>query len=119
MHDINTLSPHNTHSGHVEEQDSIFSYGGLNYSTLNGGYLEFEPTFFDELNITQEVMDACGTNQACILDASLTGNLEIGTSTLNVSMENEELEMTLGEFVTFETLPLICMGYNKHTMNSL
>ncbi len=80
------------------EQNSIFSYGDQNYSTLNNGYLDFVPTFFDELNITQEVMDACGSNQACILDASLTGNLEVGMTTLDVEEENKELENILGKY---------------------
>ncbi len=83
--------------GHLGEQDSLFSYGDLNYSSINDGYLDFVPAFFDELNITQDVMDACGSNQACILDASLTGNVAIGTSTLDKSMENKELEKILGK----------------------
>ncbi len=84
-------------TGHLGEQDSLFSYGDLNYSSINDGHLDFVPTFFDELNITQDVIDACGSNQACILDASLTGNVDIGTSTLDKSMENKELEKILGK----------------------
>ncbi len=83
-------------TGHLGEQDSLFSYGDQNYSSLNDGYLDFVPTFFDALNITQDVVDACGSNQACILDASLTGSVDIGTSTLDKSMENKELEEILG-----------------------
>ena len=86
-------------TGHIGEADSIFSYGDRNYSSINSGYLEFEPTFFDELNVTQEVRDACGNNQQCILDATITGNIGIGNSTLEASMENEELEQVLGELV--------------------
>lgn len=41
-------------------------------------------------------MDACGTNMACIQDALLTGNLEVGESTLNASIGNDELEQILG-----------------------
>ena len=84
-------------SGHVSEEDSLFSYGDQNYSALNNDYLDFIPTFFDELNITQEVMDACGDNQACILDASVTGNVNIGTSTLQEEKESEELGAILGK----------------------
>ncbi len=83
--------------GHLDEADSIFSYGDQNYSSLNNGYQDFVPTFFDELNVTQEVLDACGDNLACQLDASLTDNLDIGMTTLNTAKENEELEDILGK----------------------
>ncbi len=101
-------------TGHLGEQDSLFSYGDdQNYSSLNDGYLDFVPTFFDELNITQDVMDACGSNQACILDASLTGSVDIGTSTLDKSMENKELEEILGMSIPMHTPYTIGVYRNK------
>ena len=63
---------------------------------INDGYMTHQPAFSDELNVTQEVRDACEGNPACIHDSVVTGNVEIGLSTLRISSANDQILQTLG-----------------------
>lgn len=57
------------------------------------------PTFIDTSTANQTVIEACGNNTACIIDASLTGNISVGQNTLNVNNVNVAEMNELGKYV--------------------
>ena len=57
------------------------------------------PTFINISNASQTVIAACGNNTACIIDASLTGNISVGLNTLNVSNVNVAEMNELGKYI--------------------
>ena len=80
------------------EEESVFNYsiGDTSYLAINDGYLQYQPLFSDDLNASQEVRDMCQGNPACIYDTVATGNMDIGLSTLRISINNDEVIQTLG-----------------------
>ena len=71
--------------GMVTDADSLFFYQpGENTSTINKP--DFEPTF-GMPNISGElrtqIEEQCGGQQECIYDAAVTGNIEIGISSMS------------------------------------
>ncbi len=87
-------------AGHLTEDESVFNYsiGDTSYLAINDGYLTHQPLFSEDLNVTQEVMDMCQEVPACIYDSVVTGNMEIGMSTLRTSATNDEIIRTLGKW---------------------
>lgn len=83
--------------GQVTEDESLFNYsiGDTSYSAVN--YLGHQPVFSEDLDVTQEVADMCQGNPACIYDTVVTGNSEIGLSSLAVSSSNDEIIRTLSK----------------------
>jgi len=76
------------------ETESLFSYpDGSSYETYNQGYDIFTPTFIP----VQGGPPECQGDVSCIYDALVTGEIDIGLSSKNVSEENQETEMILGE----------------------
>ena len=61
----------------------------------NMGWDTFVPTF--SLALTGSPPEECGNDTSCIYDYSVTGSLEVGVSSMTVSMENDENMQTLGE----------------------
>ena len=59
------------------------------------------PAFVDEVvaGASMEVIDSCGGNERCIFDASQTGNLDIGLTTMVIDKMNEENEMLAGKMI--------------------
>ena len=84
------------------EDESFFNYsiGDTSYAAINNGYMEHEPLFTEELNATQETMEMCQGNIPCIFDTTVTGNPDIGMSTMDVSMSNNDTIMALSEYKT-------------------
>ena len=87
--------------GHLTEDESLFNYtiGETSYLAINDGYLTHRPLFSGELNVTQVIRDMCQGNPACIYDSMVTGDMEIGLSTLDISATNDQIIQTLGQFV--------------------
>ena len=78
--------------GMVSAEDSLFFYRpGEDSSTINRP--DFEPTFGlpDLTTVTEElrtqVEQQCGGQEECIYDAVVTGNIEIGISTMSRGSE--------------------------------
>ena len=88
-------------AGHVSENESLFDYsiGDTSYAAINHGYLNHTPLFTDEVigNASQEVLDMCGGNVACIYDSTVTGSLSVGQATLNTSQANQITIQILGQ----------------------
>ena len=82
----------------MAEEESQFNYsiGSTSYLAINGDYLNYQPFFSEDLNVTQAVRDMCQGNPACIYDSVVTGSMEIGLSTLVASRANDEVIQTLG-----------------------
>ena len=59
------------------------------------------PAFVDEIvaGASMEVIDSCGGNERCIFDASQTGNLDIGLTTMEIDEMNEENEMLASKMI--------------------
>ena len=59
------------------------------------------PAFVDEVvaGASMEVIDSCGGNERCIFDASQTGNLSIGLTTMEIDEMNEENEMIASKII--------------------
>lgn len=84
--------------GHVSESDSIFTYtSNTSYDSINAGYSTYVPPFLDNMQVPADAADVCGTDMACIYDYAVTGDASFGSSTLNLTSSNENLQMTLGE----------------------
>ena len=85
--------------GHVSERESFFDYsiGNLSYAAINNGYLYNLPIFAHNISASQEVLNLCGSNQACIFDSTVTGSLTIGQATLNTFQANEQTIRIIGQ----------------------
>ena len=57
------------------------------------------PDFIDTSTADPSVIEACGNNTACIIDATLTGNISVGLNTLNVSNVNVAEMNELGKYI--------------------
>ena len=57
------------------------------------------PAFVDEVvaGASMEVIGSCGGNERCIFDASQTGDLNIGLTTMKIDETNKENEMISGK----------------------
>jgi len=78
----------------LDKTESLFSYpDGSSYETYNQGYETFTPTFIT----VQGGPPECQGDFSCIYDSQVTGEIDIGLSSLNASLENQEMEMILGE----------------------
>jgi hypothetical protein len=62
---------------------------------VNNDYLAHQPVFSEDLNVTQEVREMCQENAACIYDSLVTGDMDVGISTLRVSTSNDKIIQTL------------------------
>ena len=82
----------------MAEEESLFNYsiGDTSYMAINNGYLTHQPVFSEDLNVTQEVRDACQDNPSCIYDAMVTGDIEIGVSAQRTSTINEGIIQIFG-----------------------
>lgn len=49
----------------------------------------FEPTFSDP-DLEEQAHELCGANQLCLFDIAATGNIDIGSSTMD-SVEQQEI----------------------------
>ena len=86
----------------MNESDSFFNYsiGNTSYSAINEGYLNHIPTFTEDIsNTSEEVLKACNNDSKCLYDYSVTGDMELGVSTLNTATKNEE---TVKQICTFK-----------------
>ncbi len=85
------------------EEESLFNYsiGDTSYSAINDDYLSHQPVFSDDLSVPQAVREMCQGNPSCIYDSVVTGDMEIGLSTLGVSVTNDESIKTLGWLIMF------------------
>lgn len=89
--------------GHLGLSESIFHYfNNASYSTFNTGYETFVPTFTSELvgNLPSDVDSVCQGNQACVYDYAISGNAELGNSTITASINSQNLEATLSKAIT-------------------
>ena len=77
----------------MAEEESLFNYsiGDTSYMAINNGYLTHQPVFSEDLNVTQEVRDACQDDPSCEYDAMAIGDIDIGISTLRTSAMNEDI----------------------------
>ena len=87
--------------GHLPEAESFFEYsiGNTSYSAINSGYMDHLPSFTEDIiaGISAEIIQACMNDLKCVYDYAVTGNKEVGISTLNISMNNDALSKELGE----------------------
>ncbi len=88
--------------GHVTEEESLFNYslGDTSYSAINDGYLSYRPVFTEDLidNVTDDEIEMCHSNLECIYDYVVTSSMEIGLSTFNISMTNDDITRTLSKW---------------------
>ena len=87
--------------GQIIDSESLFYYQrGENASTFS--YPNHVPLFPDEIplsNFTQEQIDACGGDSACLYDYLQTNDPEIAMQTKGTSEENTALSQNLGELL--------------------
>ena len=59
--------------------------------------MTYLPVFTEDLidSVPQEVIDSCQSNLDCVYDATVTGNIEVGISTYNISLTNDDITQTL------------------------
>ena len=70
-------------------EESLFTYrGGQTY--LDYAHPNHVPSFVDEVvaAATPDILEACGTNQECIFDATETGNINVGLQTMMTQQNN-------------------------------
>ena len=94
-------------TGAITEEESLFSYllDGKNFSFFQ--HPDHQPAFLDQLTLTVEQMEKCGSDKQCAYDYAQTGDIEIGLATTSVEESNSMEQTLLG---TFE-LPLNCYYY--------
>ena len=75
----------------MNETESIFTYfSPESYDFYNANSTTFVPVFLSDMNVSSEIEVACGGDDSCIFDYSVTNDLSIGMSSMVVSMENQE-----------------------------
>ena len=84
-------------AGAITEVESLFSYS-LGTSTSFGSfqYPNHQPAFLDQLTLTDEQKELCGSNKQCAYDYAQTGNSEIGLATMNIEQSNSMDKLLLG-----------------------
>ena len=77
------------YSGITEPEESIFTYQeGTSFDTFN--FPDFIPTFsptFADPNLEAQALDICDGDSFCLFDIAATGNIAIGSSTLQGGVE--------------------------------
>ena len=58
---------------------------------------DFQPLFFEDLNITEAQRAVCSNNSECILDLIASGNETLALATLEFETETMTLQEELGE----------------------
>lgn len=58
---------------------------------------DFVPTFFDQLNITDDVSMTCERNPSCIFDLIATGDMGLALNTLNHEKQTNATRDVLGK----------------------
>lgn len=83
-----------SHAGIVNPRKSLFTYGpngdwdsfhDINYVPA------FEPTF-SSTELEEQANEVCGDDQLCLFDIAATGNVDIGSSTVQSVQEQELLK---------------------------
>ena len=76
--------------GHVQVSESIFTYfGDYDYAFFNSNYQSFQPTFSsNRTNPPSDVFEVCGGDRDCVYDYALTQNVDLASSTYNLSVSN-------------------------------
>ncbi len=87
--------------GHLNKSDSFFNYSidNSSYSSNNDGYLSHIPTFTEDIlaNTSDTVLQMCNNDPKCVYDFSVTGDMDVGLSTLDTAMKNDETVKLIGE----------------------
>ena len=87
-------------AGAVSEVESLFSYSlAASTSYASFQYPDHQPVFLDQLTLTIEQMEQCGSNKQCAYDYAQTGDVEIGLSTMNIEQSNSMGQILLGMLV--------------------
>ena len=94
-------------TGAITEEESLFSYllDGKNFTSFQ--YPEHQPVFLDELTLTVDQMEQCGSDKQCAYDYAQTGSIEIGLATMNVEQSNSMDKTLLGMFESPHELKLL------------
>ncbi len=75
--------------GQITDEESLFTYpSGLGVADFSDP--NHEPPFSDEISVDQDIIDMCGGDSECVFDATVTGDPEIGMTTLMVDGNNTD-----------------------------
>lgn len=82
--------------GQITDEESLFTYPpGLSVSNFsNQSHI---PPFADEIEVDQAVADMCGDDPECVFDSTVTGNAEIGMSSLTIDSNNTDDLLVAGK----------------------
>ena len=87
--------------GHLNESESFFNYSISNssYSTMNDGYQTYVPLFTEDVlsNTSDSILQACNNDPKCVYDYTATGNMEVGLSTLDTAVKNDDIVTQISE----------------------
>ena len=83
-------------AGAIMEEESMFSYSldSSNFDSFQ--HPTHQPAFLDQLTLTEEQMEQCGSDKQCAFDIAQTGDVEIGLATMNINQSNTMDQMILG-----------------------
>ena len=94
-------------AGAITKDESLFSYSLDGASFASFQYPDHQPAFLDQLTLTDEQMEQCGSDKQCAYDYAQTGDIEIGLATMNVEQSNSMDQTLLGIYEV--TLKIIIM----------
>ena len=83
-------------AGAVTLEESLFSYSLESATFQPFQHPEHQPAFLDQLTLTVEQMEQCGSDKQCAYDIAQTGDTEIGLATMNVEQSNTMEQTLLG-----------------------
>ena len=85
-------------TGAITEAESLFNYllDGKTFSFFQ--HSDHEPAFLDQLTLTVDQMEKCGSDKQCAYDYAQTGDIEIGLATTSVEESNSMDQTLLGMF---------------------
>ena len=82
----------------MDESESVFTYfEPESYDFYNANSTTYVPVFLSDMNVSAAILDACGGDDSCIFDYSVTNDPSIGVSSMVVSMENQETLEIIGK----------------------
>ena len=76
----------------------MFSYSLDGTSFASFQYPDHQPAFLDQLTLTDEQMEQCGSDRQCAYDYVQTGDIAIGLATMKVEQSNSMDQEILGIF---------------------